>query len=67
MWVGSDGGISVCSIRGGNKSVITVTSDEGLPDNIVLSLSGEGDWMWAGMEDGGICRINMVTRKPVVR
>jgi ligand-binding sensor domain-containing protein len=63
VWVGSDGGISLCRLEGGNKHITTLTTADGLPDNIVLKISRAADGtMWAGMHDGGICRINPATR-----
>lgn len=61
IWVATDGGISVCSITGGKKKVHKVTTAEGLPDNIVLSLTQDGTGMWAGMQDAGICKVDITT------
>jgi ligand-binding sensor domain-containing protein len=64
VWVGTDGGISVCSFVNGKKQVHTINSSKGLPDNIVLSMVSDGDnTMWAGMQDGGICKIDVKTSK----
>jgi len=61
MWVATDGGISLCSLKKNKKSVQKITTSEGLPDNIVLSLSSDGTGIWAGMQDAGICRLDMQT------
>ncbi len=63
IWAATDGGISVCNIINGRKYVQKITSAEGLPDNIVLSLMSEGESMWAGMQDAGICKVDMKTLK----
>jgi len=63
IWAATDGGISVCSIQNSKKNVRKITTTEGLPDNIVLSLTAEGKSMWAGMQDAGICNVNMNSLK----
>ena len=63
VWVGSDGGISICSLIAGKKSITTLTSTSGLPDNIVLKIIHDGNgMMWIGMHDGGVCKIDAGTR-----
>lgn len=56
VWVGTDGGISICWLEAGEKRVRNIGVGEGLPDNIVrelrLDLAGN---MWVGMYDHGIC------------
>lgn len=61
IWIATDGGISICSIENSKKSIRKVTTDEGLPDNIVLSIKLVGAELWAGMQDAGICKINTRT------
>jgi len=63
IWVATDGGISVCSIENGKKKVRKITTSEGLPDNIVISLTIVGTDIWAGMQDAGICKADMKTLK----
>jgi len=63
IWVATDGGISVCSIEKGKNKIRKITTSEGLPDNIVLSLTIVGTDIWAGMQDAGICGVNMTTLK----
>ncbi|TAE60650.1 MAG: hypothetical protein EAZ89_01335, partial [Bacteroidetes bacterium] len=57
IWIGSDGGISICSFRDGKKTVSNIGAAEGLPDNIVrdLWIDAAGD-VWIGMYDQGVCR-----------
>jgi ligand-binding sensor domain-containing protein len=60
IWAATDEGISVCIARGNIKKVDKISSSEGLPDNIVLSISpGKNGIMWIGMQDGGVCSVNI--------
>ena len=63
IWVATDGGISVCSIESGKKDIQKITTNEGLPDNIVLSLKISDSEVWVGMQDAGICSVNQITFK----
>ncbi|MCB0519400.1 MAG: histidine kinase [Lewinellaceae bacterium] len=55
-WLGTDGGISACSLAGSQKSVKNYTTQDGLPDDIVLAIlpNSEGK-LWVGTHDGGVC------------
>ena len=57
IWLGTDGGISVCSFAKGKKNVENLTREDGLPDEIVHELlpDAEGN-IWVGTYDKGICR-----------
>lgn len=61
IWTSTDGGISVCVFEGKRKSIQTITTNSGLPDNIVMSLCLQGFTMWAGMQDAGICGVDIRT------
>jgi len=64
IWVGTDGGISICSFAKEKKAIKLITSENGLPDNIVLKITrADSESMWIGMQDGGICTINCKTHK----
>lgn len=63
IWAATDGGISVCSFYKKRKSIRVISSGNGLPDNIVLSLGMQGNTMWVGMQDAGICSIEISTLK----
>jgi ligand-binding sensor domain-containing protein len=63
IWTATDGGISICNIASGKKNVRKITTNEGLPDNIVLSLKTDGTNVWAGMQDAGICAVDQKTLK----
>jgi len=67
IWAGTDGGISVCSFTNGKKSIRLISTANGLPDNIVMKLLAYGNkCMWAGMQDGGICKIDFETHSVTV-
>ena len=67
MWAGTDGGISVCHILNGKKTIRLVSTANGLPDNIVMKLLGcDNKTMWAGMQDGGICTIDFETHSVTI-
>jgi ligand-binding sensor domain-containing protein len=66
VWAATDGGISICSIISGKKVVQRLSTAQGLPDNIVLSLSADKTVIWAGMQDAGICKVDMQTLKITV-
>ncbi len=59
IWLGTDGGISVCSFKKGQKTVDNLTRKDGLPDEIVHELlpDSRGN-IWVGTYDKGICRYN---------
>ncbi|MDO9254916.1 MAG: two-component regulator propeller domain-containing protein [Bacteroidales bacterium] len=63
IWAATDGGISVCNLVNSKKNIRKITSIEGLPDNIVLSLKLVGTEIWAGMQDAGICKVDIRTFK----
>lgn len=55
-WLGSDAGISICSVKDGKKRVENLTREDGLPDEIVREIlpDASGD-MWIGTFDEGVC------------
>ncbi len=57
IWLGTDGGISVCRFAKGNKQVENLARKDGLPDEIVHELlpDQQGN-IWVGTYDKGICR-----------
>lgn len=56
MWFGTDGGISVCSIKNGEKDVENITREDGLPDEIIREfLMDEKGNFWIGTYDKGVC------------
>lgn len=64
VWAATDEGVSICYASGRMKKVDKITSQQGLPDNIVLSIAhGRNGQMWIGMQDGGLCSINTTNFK----
>lgn len=52
----SDRGLNICSIKNEKKYISTYTSKNGLPDNIVRAVFLNGNSLWLGMQDAGICK-----------
>ncbi len=64
IWIGTDQGIAICSDNVKQKVIQKITSDNGLPDEIVRCLSADLDNnIWVAMQDKGICKINYVNKK----
>lgn len=64
VWCGTDRGLNLVGWDGERKTVRSLGREAGLPDEIVrLILADERCGLWAGLYDGGICRINPVTQK----
>ncbi len=62
LWAATDGGISICALRNGNKSVYNLTRAQGLPDDIVRAiLPDEKGNCWVGTYDRGFCYFNTQT------
>jgi ligand-binding sensor domain-containing protein len=60
IWAGTDGGIAVCSIQEGRKTVSMLSTAQGLPDPIVTVLLPDGNGnIWVGMHDGGFAHYNV--------
>lgn len=55
IWVGTDGGISICEIKNGQKNIINLTTKNGLPDDIVREIiRDEQGNFWIGTYDKGV-------------
>jgi len=55
IWLGSDGGISICKFNGDQKEVSNLTRKEGLPDEIVrVILPDAMGNAWIGTHDKGV-------------
>jgi ligand-binding sensor domain-containing protein len=62
IWLGTDGGISVCSFENGQKIIRNINRENGLPDEIVHSIRPDKQGnCWIGMYDHGFCRYNNQT------
>ncbi|MCB0554040.1 MAG: histidine kinase [Phaeodactylibacter sp.] len=58
-WVGTDGGISICSVQDGKKNIENITRADGLPDDIVRTLLPDKSGnFWVGTYDKGFCYYN---------
>lgn len=56
VWVGSDRGISICSLSNDEKQVSNLTRNDGLPDDIVRSITADAAGnFWLGFYDHGFC------------
>ncbi len=54
----TDRGLNICYWHGGKKSIHTITAKNGLPDNIVRSITeGRNNTFWIGMQDAGIAKL----------
>jgi ligand-binding sensor domain-containing protein/two-component sensor histidine kinase len=68
-WVlaGTDRGISFIQVTGNRKEIKTFSAKDGLPDNIVRSItpSDMSGYWWIGMQDKGICLLDVRNRQLV--
>lgn len=64
IWVGTDGGVAICSRKGNSVAIDTINYANGLPDNIVKKISkGTGNTMWLATEDAGMLCLDAITFK----
>lgn len=63
-WVGTDGGVSICSVKNGKKHIENITRADGLPDDIIRALlPDERGNFWIGAYDKGFCYYDTHRRK----
>lgn len=65
VWAATDAGISICSMpKPGKKQVRRLTTEDGLPDEIVTALLADkrGN-MWIGMQENGVCHYDVFQNK----
>ncbi|MBK9730715.1 MAG: histidine kinase [Chitinophagaceae bacterium] len=56
VWLGTDGGLTQCTLMDGKPVLTTYSINQGLPDEIVRSLAiDEFGKIWIGTQDHGIC------------
>ena len=66
IWVGTDGGISICEWENGKKRLDQITRNDGLPDDIVRTMQpDEKGNLWIGTYDKGICYLD-ITKRDVI-
>jgi PAS domain S-box-containing protein len=60
LWAGTDAGITHITVSGNAPSFAVMSMHDGLPDNIVRSISADlnGD-IWLAMQDSGVCRYDV--------
>ncbi len=56
MLAATDQGINICGIPGSKKNITTLTTTNGLPDNLVTCIEPAGNnRYWIGLQDNGYC------------
>jgi len=61
LYFATDKGISVYNM-GKKEFIDQITMSDGMPDNIVKHLVIKNDYLWIAMEDGGICKYNLLDK-----
>ena len=56
--VTTDRGLNIIHVTGDKKNIEVFSSKDGLPDNILRSIYGAGNFYWLGMQDAGVACIN---------
>ncbi|MFN7235659.1 MAG: two-component regulator propeller domain-containing protein [Cyclobacteriaceae bacterium] len=55
LWIGTEGGL----VRYDGRSFKKFSQDDGLPSNVILTLTkGRDDILWIGTLDGGLCKFD---------
>jgi ligand-binding sensor domain-containing protein len=64
MLAATDQGINICSISGSKKNITTLTTANGLPDNLVTCIEPAGNnRYWIGLQDNGYCLYDHPAKK----
>ncbi len=64
VWIGTDGGLSKCTIESGKPVITNYTVKDGLSDEIVRCLVVDSkENVWMGTQDHGICVFDPVTNR----
>lgn len=67
IWLGTDGGLTRCTLSDGKPVLTNYSIKEGLPDEIVRSLDvDEFNNIWVGTQDHGVCVFNTSQSKFVI-
>lgn len=67
IWLGTDGGLTRCTLSDGKPVLTNYSIKEGLQDEIVRSLAiDEFNNIWVGTQDHGVCVFNTSTSKFVI-
>lgn len=64
---GTDQGLSICNISGNSKKIRSLSSKNGLPDNLIKVIQPAGNNIfYIGMQDGGLCLYDHNTGKFII-
>lgn len=64
VWLGSDGGLmQLTPGKDGAYAVTPISMKNGLPDNIVRDIEIRQNELWVAMQDSGLCKYNLQTKK----
>ncbi len=59
VWLATDNGLSICRFEQKRKSVRHLSTEEGLLDEIVYTLTPDVHGMWIGFHRGGFCHFSI--------
>jgi ligand-binding sensor domain-containing protein len=58
IWAGTDGGVAICSVKQGQKTVHSLGHEISLPDQIVRVIKEDREGrLWFGFQDGGVAML----------
>jgi ligand-binding sensor domain-containing protein len=63
IWAATDGGLAVCSLEGKDIKINTISTAQGLPDNIVKKIKFHQNKAWLVTEDAGVVCYNLESGK----
>ncbi len=63
LWIAARGGLQKYDVTKNKYSSYTSRSDPALPVDDVLTVCMDGDYLWIGTENGGLCRLNTITNE----
>jgi len=63
LWIGNQEGLRKYNSKTNTSIVYNTRSHPALPVDNILTLCADGDYMWIGTENGGLCRLNTVTNE----
>jgi ligand-binding sensor domain-containing protein/signal transduction histidine kinase len=61
LWIAARGGLQKYDVTTHEFTSYDTHSNPALPIDNVLSLSVDGNYLWIGTENGGLCRLNTIT------
>ena len=66
LWVGTDAGLNRLEVGDSEFKWINQYSDPAISSAVVMSLLGEGNTLWVGTFDGGLNKINVLTKEVTI-